>query len=597
MAVQSSFTIDSYFEPTSFKDMVLPLTYYKNTYDTQEKKLEDMTDKAAALKWIAEQNPDSQTARLYNSMMDRIADVSEQLTHTRGLTPSVRHNVLALREPYSANTAEILRRQEAMEKYRTAREELAAKDPSIRFAPGANGGMATIDDFAGGQRPELRYISGEKIAARGQAAMAALTSREFKNSVEGRLMGDQYWNYVQENGMDNAALNELFEHLGQSDFPILNKVIGGIQKEYADYGKADIDYFNSRLMEGMNAGAQYKQTVSPQRNLNFMSDADRRKTESQRSQEREADGSNKRNFETRAVFSSKERVKADTFAKNWNDYVKKGYLTKTKDGNWVVSQKGSKECYQWSSTDRFGNFVNINTPFRQFLINNGLSEIAGNQVLDKITGKRSFLKKHHYGQGLDKIINTRLTKTANYTDTNAATEYYRNIDSSDYDAVIGAFGRAAHKGKVTSYERVKSKDSYEWQATGDTIDISSDDLKKDNIIVAQVVFGKHGNYLQTTLKNGKTYTVPVASYSSSYSENVKANITDAQNLSTMLNSGKNNGDGTVTYKGETYRIAELQDALIRSLNYAGDNMILSLGAAKPKTEEVKTEQGEQMIWQ
>jgi len=59
MADANMYVLNPVFKADTFQEMVAPLTLYAQAYKEQEAKVEDMTDKAAALEWIANQNPDS----------------------------------------------------------------------------------------------------------------------------------------------------------------------------------------------------------------------------------------------------------------------------------------------------------------------------------------------------------------------------------------------------------------------------------------------------------------------------------------------------------------------------------------------------------
>jgi len=93
-----------------------------------------MTDKAAALEWIANQDPESQTAALYRDMSDKIKGLRDNIM-MNGLTGGLRSQVLGARRMYSANSAEITRRYEDMKAYRDRMAALQDKDSSMVFSP------------------------------------------------------------------------------------------------------------------------------------------------------------------------------------------------------------------------------------------------------------------------------------------------------------------------------------------------------------------------------------------------------------------------------------------------------------------------------
>lgn len=167
------YVIKPFFEARSFDELVKPLTMAAQAYKEQEAKLEDMTDKAAALEWIANQDPNSQTAALYRDMSDKIQGIRDNIM-MNGFTGSLRTNILNTRKIYSANASEITRRYEDMVKYKDRMAALQDKDPSMVFS--ADSQNVGIDDFAGGKRPKIKAISGNEIMARGAAVGKRLTS-------------------------------------------------------------------------------------------------------------------------------------------------------------------------------------------------------------------------------------------------------------------------------------------------------------------------------------------------------------------------------------------------------------------------------------
>ena len=144
------YVLDPVFKADTFQEMVAPLAMYAQAYKEQEAKVEDMTDKASALEWIANQNPDSQTAALYRDMSDKIKGIRDDMM-MNGLTGGLRSRILGTRRIYSANSSEITRRYNDMVKYQDRMEDLKSKDPSMVFS--ADSQNVGIDDFAGGKRP------------------------------------------------------------------------------------------------------------------------------------------------------------------------------------------------------------------------------------------------------------------------------------------------------------------------------------------------------------------------------------------------------------------------------------------------------------
>jgi len=183
--------------------MVKPLTLAAAAYKEQEAKLEDMTDKASALEWIANRDPNSQTAALYREMSDKIQGIRDDIM-MNGFHGGIRPSILDTRKIYSANSAEITRRYNDMVEYQKRMEQLSDKDNSMVFSMDSQN--ISIDDFAGGRRPKIKAISGNEIMTRGAAAGKRFTSQIFGDGIDGQAAGDQFWRIYKEQGMTDDAL-------------------------------------------------------------------------------------------------------------------------------------------------------------------------------------------------------------------------------------------------------------------------------------------------------------------------------------------------------------------------------------------------------
>ena len=273
MADASMYVLNPFFQTKSFDEMVKPLTMYAQAYKEQEAKIEDMTDKAAALEWIANQNPDSQTAALYRDMSDKIKGLRDDIM-TNGLTGGLSSRILGARRMYSANSAEITRRYEDMKKYQDRMEQLKDKDNSMIFSPESQN--VTLDDFAGGKRPQIKAISGNEVMARGAAIGKRLTSQIFGDGVEGTVAGEQFWKFYQENGMTDEALWAWLHTNNMDDkYKMVKEVIDGVYNSFKGFSPEDQLELKSKFIEGIYSGAVYNKQVSYQPNGEYLSAAQR----------------------------------------------------------------------------------------------------------------------------------------------------------------------------------------------------------------------------------------------------------------------------------------------------------------------------------
>jgi len=230
--------------------------------------LEDMTDKASALEWIANQNPNSQTAALYRNMSDKIKGIRDDIM-MNGFNGNLRTDILNTRKIYSANSAEITRRYNDMVKYRDRMAALQDKDPSMKFSIDSQ--SIGIDDFAGGNRPKIKAVSGDQIMQRGVAVGKRLTSQIFGDGVLGQEMSGQFWKTYKEQGMDDNALKKALDSVDQKDkFQMVKQIIDSVYKSFDDFSNDDKQYLKNRFIEGVYDGSVYVRNVDYQANEDHM---------------------------------------------------------------------------------------------------------------------------------------------------------------------------------------------------------------------------------------------------------------------------------------------------------------------------------------
>lgn len=207
-----------------------------------------------------------------------------------GLMGGTRSRILGARRIYSANALEITRRYEDMKKYQERMEQLYDKDNSMVFSPESQN--VSLDDFAGGNRPQIRAISGNEIMARGAAAGKRFTSQVFGDGVAGQEMAGQFWKIYKERGMNDNALAAALDAVGKGDkYPMLKQVMEGTFKSFNDFSDIDKQNLRNKWMEGFYSGSIYERDTNYQQNLNFESDAARN---SRLFQQRMAEAQNRR---------------------------------------------------------------------------------------------------------------------------------------------------------------------------------------------------------------------------------------------------------------------------------------------------------------
>jgi hypothetical protein len=184
------------------------------------------------------------------------------------------------------------------------------------------------------------------------------------------------------------------------------------------------------------------------------------------------------------------------------------------------------------------------------------------------------------GKYQSSVLQGMINSADNLYDTNTAGEYTGLIDSSQYDNIIGILNKASEEGKLKNYERRKKGNSYEFAPTDD-VDVS--ELTNSDIKSAVPVYGKHGNFLEVTLKKGDRIVVPYNNLNTNYNTMVTGNVNDAYALELM----KAKGMETFTYSDG--RTVPIDIAITDALNQGYDNFMSGLGTSQ--VEPQKTTRG------
>lgn len=380
MADANMYIMNPVFQAESFNEMVQPLALYAQAYKEQEAKIEDMTDKAAALEWIANQNPDSQTAALYRDMSAKIKGIRDDMM-INGLQGGTRSRILGARRMYSANSAEITRRYEDMQKYQQRMEQLYDKDNSIVFSPESQN--VSLDDFAGGKRPQIKAISGNEIMARGAAVGKRLTSQMFGDGVVGQEMGGQFWKTYQEQGMTDKALWNALEAVGKGDdthFQMAKQVIDGVYNSFKDFSPYDQQRLKDRFIEGVYSGSVYNRQVDHKQNLNFESDAAR---DTRLFQKRMAEDQNRRAEEEHSVQMRIAGATWDPVNKKWDTSNIVNPYGKTGSGNSSGSGSGGSGGGRANEHPAVYMSGDDDSPFRAYVSNDAVYDKSDGERVDK----------------------------------------------------------------------------------------------------------------------------------------------------------------------------------------------------------------------
>lgn len=244
-----SLVINSKFQPFSFERYLQPYQIYGQAYREQEDALAEISDRADELAGKLNPSVDKETYARYQNYADALKAQSDELA-TRGLNPSSRRAMLALRSRYGKEIAPI---KEAWDRRRELAKEqraLRGADSTIRF----DNEYSTISLDRLMSNPEMSYVSlrGKDVAARTaemaeQVMKSILTDPKYDKVKE---LGDQYFQQRLQQGYSVEQV--ISEITGKSDAPeALRRIRESIKQEIsgnAAYDEAWADAFINRGM-------------------------------------------------------------------------------------------------------------------------------------------------------------------------------------------------------------------------------------------------------------------------------------------------------------------------------------------------------------
>lgn len=565
-------TINSRFKPFSFERYIQPYQIYGQAYKEQEDILNALETEAG--QWEQRINPtiDEDVAVQYKRYADDLRAQADLLA-TQGLSPSSRRSIQEMRRRYASEITPI--EQAYKTRMAQAEQQQAArlKDPSLLISRRAD--TTSLRDYM--NNPSLGYEveSGNALTERGRQAAAAI-AQELRDYGRGKPLDGFTRTFIQEYGLSAGDVAFAINHPDDPEASaILNTIVDNIvsNSNVSNWGDAQtLEIAKQRVREGLWKAVGKDQISTYTDQAAQMAAQEAMQIRAQERAQRAAEQQKRvlnftPRFDRRNVKTTKEIGDIAQEAKDWD--ALKQYFQKNAKGQWELTAKGRRQA--------------LVTPNQSRSITGSIEQYSQDTDFGRFIKKYNLMGMYdgRPGPSQTAAIDKMLDRIANTYDTNVATEYIKDIHPSDYKNVIAILNRNAYDGNVYNYDRVKNKDSYSWNRSNE---VKVNELTEADIKSATTVYGKHGDYLEVKLKDGTTLNVPVASYSSSYSNLMQGNAGNIESYKAML------ADGYKRYQlpsGEEY---DIEDLINLELNNYGDNFMSSL--ATFQINPVKTDRGE-----
>lgn len=589
-----SLVINSKFRPFEFQELMQPAMLATQAHQTLEDAYSELGTKSSI--WDNLTEGSVKAKRQYQKFANDLANEAELLAK-QGLTSSSRQAVLNMRNRYSRDIVPIEQAYKKREAQIEEQRKAMLANPTLLLS--RNAAETNLDSYL--DNPDLGYnmttgaLLQQQVATQA-AALAKAARDDPKAQTELRhLLGFQYETIRRKGFSPDEVLKAINNAEGANPqlVSIVDKVLesSGINK----WNMSDADrkaimkqarvYANEGLWSAVGetqygtatddrAKALFEHDLAEKRAINAANRARQQVIQDAMGQPVVP------KFDRRNVMTSREIEKAAQNKEAWNKYKK--YFYKTESGNWAINKEGrdlymkGKGVEQNPAYGTWGERAMTNkkgigwdlpsASFYNFVNSVGLSGAGEGRL----------------GPNQTRTLSKFLTKNVkNQYDATQATEYYSPVDASNYDNVVGALSRASKNGEITTYERVKSDNSYKFVPKKEKINLQ--DLIKTGIGDASTVYGQHGNYLEVTLKDGTRFDLPYSYVNSQFNEMLTHNVEDALKLEAAMNQGKQ------YYINAAGQPEDILTGINRALNNAHNTSMSGLGTSTIKNQE--TERG------
>lgn len=172
-----SYRISGGYKPLSFQELITPYMLYKDAYDKQEAKLEDLYDKASAYSDLDDLPEDSKARKIYDNYMNSLNKANQDFA-ANGLTANNRGMYSDIRRRYQGEIGRLARANEKLNKISSMRMAQQSQDSSMIYSQD----NLNIDDFLGNNKPNMYGISGRYLYDLGSKAGVTSSSRIWSNA-------------------------------------------------------------------------------------------------------------------------------------------------------------------------------------------------------------------------------------------------------------------------------------------------------------------------------------------------------------------------------------------------------------------------------
>ena len=251
-----SYVADAHYKPYSFQEMLMPLTLYKQESDKREQEYLDYADRMDAFRQMAEDNPDSYAAQIYNNYSnDYQKAYNDYIEH--GLNVGNKNDWLNLKRRYKG---EIGRLEEADKILKELQKNMRDKGSSYLWG----NSNPTLDDILHNPNYVNYGIDSNELGSLGEAIGKSMSSRIYNAGDAGSTLGGYYRKWVETRGYSPESINAFIQNAG--NIPELQQAAYNILKErgvYDNLSGESLRRAEQSVLNGIVRGAVYDESVKP----------------------------------------------------------------------------------------------------------------------------------------------------------------------------------------------------------------------------------------------------------------------------------------------------------------------------------------------
>lgn len=210
------------FRPFTLEEYIKPYQIYTDAYNKVEEQLADLETQANVYQRAAEQNPDSEVAKMYQSFSKDLKAQADALATTGKIDT---RGALKMKSRFATEIAPIAEAYKSYQEFGKNRRTMKAKDNSIIFT-----NEPTIDDFLYGNSPEDSYISTDEISKNIATRIQAESSQIFSEYLANGYSYDKALTATSNDDRLKSIVNEYasdsrYANLGTSEQEAIGRAI------------------------------------------------------------------------------------------------------------------------------------------------------------------------------------------------------------------------------------------------------------------------------------------------------------------------------------------------------------------------------------